>query len=241
MTKGVDVFQIEIRVADLAASMTFYKNVFDWGLYQVSPEYTLVDTGRMPVVGLMREPRLPIGVAPLFLVDDCEAASKKVKELGGRPMFTRSEVPGSGAFTAALDPWGNELYFWEQIVEGHPKLKHAALNPFVYVEIATPNLERSTRFYTELMGWSFWNVPFSPDIAIAEGYGLQRGIGLYGASKTSGIVSYVQVASLDETAAKVTAAGGQVLVPPEPFLNEGRYLIFADRSGNRLGAIESAR
>jgi hypothetical protein len=156
-------------------------------------------------------------------------------------MFTRSEVAGSGAFTAALDPWGNEVYFWQQFVEGHPKLKHDPVNPFVFVEIATPNLEKATEFYSQLMGWSFWNAPFAPNSAIAEGCGLKRGIGLYGGSATTGVVSYIQVASLEATSEKIQANGGQVVVPPEPFLQEGRYIIFADPSGNRLGAIEPAQ
>ncbi|MCA9679582.1 MAG: hypothetical protein H6708_17610 [Kofleriaceae bacterium] len=239
---GVDVFQIEIRVSDLNVAMDFYRKTFAWGLYQVAPGYTLVDAGRMPVIGIMHDPRLPIGVAPLMLVNDCEAAAARAKELGGRVMYTRSEVAGSGAFTAALDPWGNEVWFWQQFVEGHPRLKHEPVNPFIFVEIATPNLEKATQFYSDLMSWSFWNVPFTPNYAIVEGCGLKRGVGLYGADAAgAGVVSYLEVANLDETCQKIEANGGQVVVPPEPFLNEGKYIIFADPAGNRLGAIEPTR
>src|SRR5262249_43105363 len=118
MSQGVQCLQIEIRVNDLAGAITFYKDTFNWGIYQVSPHYALVDAGRMPVIGIMSDPRLPNGVAPLYLVGDCEAAVAHAKELGGRIMFTRTEVPGTGAFTAALDPWGNEVYFWQQAVHG---------------------------------------------------------------------------------------------------------------------------
>lgn len=238
MTRGVDVFQIEIRVRDLQAAMTFYRTVFAWGVYQSSPNYALADTGRMPLVGMLQDPRLPIGVAPLVLVDDCEAAVAKAKALGGRIMITRSEVAGSGAFTAALDPWGNELFFWQTFAEGRPNPKHEPVNPFIFVEIATPNLEKATQYYSELMGWSFWNTPFMPNFAVAAGCGLKRGVGLLGDATANGIVSYIEVANLEETQAKIEAAGGEVVVPPEPFLNEGRYIIFADPAGNRLGAIE---
>lgn len=238
---SVGVFQIEIRVNDLAAANEFYRNTFAWGLYQASPSYTLVDTGLLPVVGLMVDQRLPLGVAPLMLVSDCEAAVEKARELGGRVRYTRSEVAGAGAFTAAHDPWGNEIFFWQQFVEGTPKLKHEAVNPFSFIEISTPNLEKAQAYYSALMGWSFWNVPFTPSYAVSEGNGLKRGIGLYGGGSTNGIVSYIEVANVDEIAQKIEANGGTVVVPPEPFLNEGRYIIFADPSGNRLGAIEPAR
>lgn len=238
MSKGVDVFQIEIRVTDLNAAMTFYRNTFGWGIYQAAPHYALVDAGQMPIVGLMVDPRLPIGVAPLYLVGDCEAAVAKAKDLGGRIMFTKTEVPGAGLFTAALDPWGNEIYFWQQFVHGDPKLKQQPAAPFCFVEIATPNLEKTTEFYSQLMAWSFWNVPSTPNYAIAEGHGMKRGIGVFGAATSSGVLSYIEVMDLEETRKKIAGNGGQVVVDPEPFLNEGQYLIFSDPAGNRLGAIE---
>lgn len=238
MSKGVHCFQIEIRVNDLARAITFYKAAFNWGIYQVSPHYALVDAGRMPVIGIMTDPRLPVGVAPLYLVGDCEAAVAQAAELGGRIMFTRTEVPGAGWFTAALDPWGNEIYFWQQAVRGEPTLKHVPATPFTFIEIATPSLEKTTKYYSELMAWSFWNVTFAQNYAIAEGYGLKRGIGVYGGATAPGVLSYIEVASVDDTIQKIVANGGEVVVPPEPFLNEGRYIVFSDPAGNRLAAIE---
>ena len=238
MSKGVHCFQVEIRVSDLAQAITFYKETFQWGIYQASPQYALVDAGRMPVVGIMCDTRLPNGVAPLYLVGDCTAAADQAKDLGGRIIVTRTEVPGAGWFTCALDPWGNEIYFWQQAVRGEPKLKHQPATPFTFIEIATPNLDHATDYYTKLMGWSFWNVTFQANYAIAEGYGLKRGIGVYGGASMSGVLSYLEVKDLDETKNRILANGGEVVVPPEPFLNEGRYLIFSDPSGNRLGAIQ---
>lgn len=238
MSKGVHCFQIEIRVKDLPRAISFYKETFGWAIYQVTPQYALVDSGRMPVIGIMTDSRLPIGVAPLYLVGDCEAAVAQAAELGGRVMITRTEVPGAGWFTAALDPWGNEIYFWQQAVPGDPKLKHVPAAPFTFIEIATPSLEKTTEYYTKLMAWSFWNVTFAQNYAIAEGYGLKRGIGIYGGASTSGVLSYIEVKSLEEVRDKIVANGGDVIVPPEPFLNEGRYIVFSDPSGNRLGAIQ---
>jgi len=242
MTKGVDVFQIEIRVSDLEGAMAFYGGTFEWGIYRAAPNYALVDTGRMPVVGILRDPRLPLGISPLMLVDDCVAMVNKAKDLGGRVFITFAEIAGAGAFTAAVDPWGNQLFFWQPYLEGRPKPDHEPINPFVFVEIATPNLDKATKYYNDLLGWSFWNTPFSPNYAIAEGNGLKRGIGIYGGGpNASGIVCYTQVKSLEETIRKVQTAGGQVVVPPEDFLGEGRYIICADPAGNRIGAIEPAR
>ena len=238
MSEGLSVFQIEMRVNDLDAAMNFYGNVFSWGIYRSSASYALVDTGLLPVVGILHDPRIPTGISPLIRVDDCQAAVQKAKDLGGRIYIRTAEIAGSGAFTAALDPWGNLIYFWQPYSDGQPRPDHEPTNPFVFLEIATPNIEKASRYYNQLMGWSFWNAP-EQNYAIAEGNGLKRGIGLYATDpNSSGMVFYIQVVSLEETAQKITAAGGQVVVPPDKFPGDGRYLIFADPTGNRVGAFE---
>lgn len=239
---SVEVFQIEIRVRRLPAAAAFYRSVFEWGVYQSSANYALVDTGRMPVVGILHEPRLPLGVCPMVLVKDCDAAVKKAKELGGKIIITRSVVEGSGAFSGSLDPWGNEFFFWEPFLEGRPNLKHPPINPFVFLEISAPNLAKAKAYYSELMGWSFWDVTHTPNYAIAEGCGLKRGIGLMGGdAAASGTIHYVEVPNLDDAKVKIEANGGQVVVPPTAFLDAGRYIVFADPDGNRLGAVELKR
>lgn len=241
MSQGLPVFQIEMRVRDLDASMNFYGSVFDWGIYRSSASYALIDTGLLPVVGMLHDPRLPTGISPLMRVDDCQAAVTKAKDLGGRVYIQTAEVAGAGAFTAALDPWGNMIYFWQPYTEGQPKPERDPVNPFIFIEIATPNVEKAMKYYSALMGWSFWNVPFAQNYAIAEGCGLKRGVGLYGGdANASGMIHYIQVKNLEETAQKIEAAGGQVVVPPDKFLAEGRYLIFADPTGNRVGLFELA-
>lgn len=237
-TQGLNVFQIEIRVRDLAAAMAFYRNVFAWGVYQSAPAYALVDTGRMPVVGILQDPRLPLGICPNILTDDCERSAQRAAELGGRIVVTKSEVANSGAYTGTLDPWGSEMFFWQPYVDGRPNLKAEPENPFVFLEIATPDIDKATGYYGDLMGWSFWSVAFANNYAIAEGCGLERGVGLFGSEGASGTTSYVKVSNLEQTAAKVTAAGGQILVGPADFPGEGRYIVMTDPDGNRLGALE---
>jgi uncharacterized protein len=239
MSEGLPVFQIEMRVHNLDAATSFYGSVFSWGIYRSDASYALVDTGQPPVVGIVHDPRIPPGISPLIRVHDCQAAVQKAKDLGGRIYIQTAEIAGSGAFTAALDPWGNLIYFWQPYSDGNPTPGREPINPFVFLEFATPSVEKASRYYNQLLGWSFWNVPAEQSYAIAEGNGLKRGIGLYATDpNSSGMVFYVQVQNLEETAQKIKAAGGEVVVPPDKFLGDGRYLIFADPTGNRVGAFE---
>ena len=78
-----------------------------------------------------------------------------------------------------------------------------------------PILEKTTEDYNQLMAWSFWNRPFSPNYAIAEGHGMRRGIGIFGGATASGVLSYIDVPDLDETAKKIEQSIGRGLRPAD--------------------------
>ncbi len=236
-----DVFQVEIRTRDLGTSVAFYKRVFDWKIYKAAEDYALVDTGAMPVVALLQtsDPRFPIGLVNNILVEDCEQEAARAVALGGRVSVTKSEVPGSGLYLGVVDPWGNELYLWQPFTEARPHLRGSGENPISFVEIAVGDLDAATRYYGELAGWSFWRGVALSGYAKAEGCGLKRGVGLYsGQGVTGGTMDYVEVADVEATAAKVLEAGGAVLGNPADFLGEGRYILFEDAIGVRMGAVQ---
>jgi predicted enzyme related to lactoylglutathione lyase len=49
---------------------------------------------------------------------------------------------------------------------------------------------------------------------------------------------YVQVASADKTADKVTKLGGNVIVPPTDIPGVGRFAVFLDNQGAALGILQ---
>ena len=236
------VFQVEIRTKDIKRAMAFYGAVFDWRIFPNGPYYALVDAGSMPVIGILQDPRLPLGIANNILVDDCGAAGERATALGGRVVVTKSEVPGSGLFVGTLDPWGNELFFWQPYSAARPALKGTDVNPITFFEIATPDVPGAIKYYNELVGWSFWNVVFSDNYAMSENGELRRGIGICGVGPgVHGTTDYVEVPNLEETAAAVTKNGGQILIDPTDFPGEGKFIVFADPDGNRMGAVSGKR
>src|SRR5262245_60366650 len=113
--QGMQLFQSEIRTRDLKKSMTFYRAVFDWKIYPVAHDYALVDSGVMPVIGIMetRDPRFPLGVVNNVIVDDCQREAERAVTLGGRITIQKWELPNSGWYVGTYDPWQNELLFWQ--------------------------------------------------------------------------------------------------------------------------------
>ncbi len=242
MTESRSVFQTEIRVRDMGRAVTFYKTVFDWKIYKAAEDSALIDTGALPVVSFLQttDPRFPLGVVNNLIVEDCEQEGVRAVALGGRITVVKSEIPGKGAFVNFVDPWGAEFCFWEPYVTARPALQGSGKNPISFIEVVTPDMPAAFNFYSQLMGWSFWNVVFKDEFSMAEGCGLKRGVGLYGSAGSAGLATtYVEVENLEETAAKVLAAGGTIRVPASVFPGEGRYIVFEDIDGLRMGAVET--
>lgn len=112
-----------------------------------------------------------------------------------------------------------------------------------WIDMASPDVAASTRFYGTLLGWQAL-----PPVAEAGGYTLftlrgkhVAGIGpIMAAGQPPAWTTYVNVSDADGTAKKVSDAGGTVLMPPMDVMEQGRMAIFADPSGAVLGLWQPA-
>jgi predicted enzyme related to lactoylglutathione lyase len=108
-----------------------------------------------------------------------------------------------------------------------------------WVELSSPDTDASTAFYGELMGWNATD----PGPAESGGYRMfqQTGQSVGGLMRhmqdgqPTAWSTYVSVADADETAAKVKAAGGSVVVEPMDVMDIGRMAVFADPTGAVFG------
>jgi predicted enzyme related to lactoylglutathione lyase len=106
-----------------------------------------------------------------------------------------------------------------------------------WIDTTHPDPDAAVAFYGGLFGWEFEDVmPPGSDakyfIARIRG-GDVAGIGSVpeGAPPMAMWNTYVQVASADETAAKVKAAGGATLTEPFDVMDAGRMAVFTDPEG----------
>ena len=103
-----------------------------------------------------------------------------------------------------------------------------------YVEYPSRNLEATKEFFQTAFGWSF--VDYGPEYAAFSDQGLDGGFfqSDMAASTDNGsalIVFYS--AQLEETQAKITAAGGQIVKPIFAFPG-GRRFHFTEPGGNEF-------
>ena len=106
-----------------------------------------------------------------------------------------------------------------------------------WIDTAQPDPEAATRFYGGLFGWEFEDqmpadAPGNYFIARLQGLDVAAvGSQPDGGSPTPVWNTYVAVADADETATKVTKAGGSTVAEPFDVFDAGRMGIFADPEG----------
>ena len=111
-----------------------------------------------------------------------------------------------------------------------------------WVATAHPDPEKAVRFYTELFGWEATNLmpPGSPStyfVCTRRGHDVAAvGSGRGGlAQSVPAWDTYIWAESADDTAAKVTDAGGSVVVEPFDLLDAARVAVLADPAGAVFG------
>jgi predicted enzyme related to lactoylglutathione lyase len=68
------------------------------------------------------------------------------------------------------------------------------------------------------------------------GKGIDGGVGASAGGLSPGLTFYVQVEDLDQALARAAELGaGKVLQPPSDVPGVGRFAVFADPEGNRVG------
>jgi predicted enzyme related to lactoylglutathione lyase len=114
----------------------------------------------------------------------------------------------------------------------------------MWVDLGTPDVEASIRFYGDLFGWSA-----SDPVEGGGGYRffeqagkMVAGLGpLMAPQQPTAWTSYVAVADADATVAQARDAGGMVFSEPLDVMDVGRMAIVADPSGAALGLWQPRR
>ncbi len=237
------IWQLEIRVNDLQRASAFYRAVFAWDITPVADNYAMVDTGKPPIGALwaIGDSGMPLGICHYLRSKNCAADARKAVKLGGRVTVEHTVVESVGAWTDTLDPWNNEVAFWQPDTDDVPVLTGPTKNPLGLVEFGTSDLEAAMAYYHVLAGWKFTRVPGATEYALCTQ--TQPPVALVGGvagAQRRGITDYVQVADIAVTAAAVAAHGGAVLDKPHHLGDGSLMTIIVDPDGNQLAIIQKS-
>jgi len=111
---------------------------------------------------------------------------------------------------------------------------HDSPSHIAHIEIPAPDLDAARRFYADLFGWTFTELP-GMDYAMwsngREGGGLDPKL----QPSEHGVNIVIETDDIDAKLAEIEAAGGATLKPKTHISDEhGDYACFRDPNGNRL-------
>ena len=120
-----------------------------------------------------------------------------------------------------------------------PEVTHHAPGMFCWFELGTSDREAAKKFYGELFGWTAQDTSAGPDMIYTVLQLDNKDIGaLYQLTeehKSKGVpphwLSYISVASADESAAQAAELGGNVTMGPFDVADAGRMAVIEDPTG----------
>ncbi len=154
---------VELATSDVAGARPFYEALFAWTLTQSNPDgpgdYFMWQHQGHDIAGMytLAGPALEKGVRPhwmvYFAVDDADALAAKVKDAQGALLFPPFDVGQSGRSAWCVDRHGAMFCGWQALSHCGMKVKGGpgTLN---WVELATPELDVSLHFYTNIFPWT---------------------------------------------------------------------------------------
>jgi uncharacterized protein len=218
----------ELTTTDAEAAKTFYADVVGWGLRDASmpgAAYTLFTAGEVAVAGLtgLSAEARKMGAQPRWTgyvgVDDVDAATDRLRHLGGAVYVPPTDVADVSRFSVVADPQAATLALVKWLNLGQEQSAVPSLPGHVgWHELSAVDWEKAFEFYSELFGW----LKVDADVGESGTYLLFSAGGqtIGGMSTKPATVPmpfwlyYFNVGDLDAAAKRVKAGGGKILEGP---------------------------
>ncbi|MCC3765764.1 VOC family protein [Glycomyces sp. TRM65418] len=164
---------------DLEADTRFYMRLFGWTSVDTGEDFGHYTTFGLPD-GSSGPGRAVTGIMPCppdmppsqmwnlqFRVDDCDAATRRARELGGTVVSEPEDVGSLLRFSMVADPYGASFGLVEPKEPGSGFEAWGEPNSIGWVEYRYDGVPaEGMRFYTALLGWNVttppWENPSSP-------------------------------------------------------------------------------
>jgi len=113
-------------------------------------------------------------------------------------------------------------------------------NPFVHLELNTPDLAKAKAFYGALFGWQFQDMDMGPS-GIYSTFKPDEGPGGGITSMptgNNGWLSYVGVKNIQESTDKARSLGATILMGPQEIPDVGSMTILTDPTGCTIAMFQ---
>ena len=241
---------INILTADPDLLRDFFGRLLGWTWGEIPGTGHLTKVGGKDVGGLfdLHGPRTPPGAHPcigvMVRVESADATGARVNALDGRaePAF---DVGPQGRMAVCFDPNGANLDVWEGRGSLGTEVDSAVHGAPTWFETHTTDVERATRFYTALFGWTAEPRPMEGFTCTVFKLDGEMVAGMMAITPEMGTFppfwgTYFAVDDVDATAREAVALGGKQLLPPTDIPGVGRFCFLASPQEVHFYAITHA-
>jgi uncharacterized protein len=242
----------DLATSDSAGAKSFYGGLFGWEFEDMpvpdAPPYTMARIGGKAVCALYErfaeQPGPPAWLS-YVTVEDADATASRARELGATAISEPFDVLEAGRMAVLQDPTGAVFAIWQPLQSIGAELVNEpgamSLN-----QLNTGDPQAAERFYSELFGWRFGELPE------AETGGEQRYWGIFNGERLNGGMMpleqagpgappawlvYRTTADLDSSVARIGELGGQIMLEPTA-IQSGRIAVAQDPQGAVFALFE---
>lgn len=246
---------VDLMSTDIDAAKSFYNAVFGWdAVDQFDDEgnriYVNFERDGKKVAGLGGTPpgmdNMPSVWNTYIATDDCEAVAAKVAEAGGSVVVPPMQVMDAGSMAAFSAPDGAMFSVWQAGQHFGAEIANEP-NTYSWNELQTRDLDVAKPFYSQVFGWEYDAMDMGPMGEYAVIAGGTEGQGMGGLMTMPEDVPeqvpnywavYFLVSDIDDTVAKINAAGGNVMNGPFPIPGVGKTAIIHDPTGGNFQLLQ---
>jgi uncharacterized protein len=245
------VIFVELVTPDLAAAKQFYGGLFGWTFRDMETGGTAYAEALLdgqPVAGLVHkvmpagEHRQP-GWLTFISVRDVDAAKTIALQHGAKVLFEPHTIPERGREAVLADPHG-AVFAVVASSSGDPPDVLAESGEWIWSTLRTGDPGAAAAFYQTLFDYEVFDLPSddgAKHLMLATEDYARASVNALPANRPNAYphwTNYIRVGDAVETAAKVVALGGRVLVEPRVDRHGRRVALVADPLGARFGLLE---
>jgi predicted enzyme related to lactoylglutathione lyase len=241
----------ELSTTDQKGAVAFYRALLGWDVIDqpIGPTetYSMFTLHGLEVAAAYtmrpeeRAHRAPPHWNAYVAVANADESATRAQELGGKVLAPAFDVMEAGRMAVLQDPTGAVISVWQakQHIGAKILREPGALG---WTELLTNDTAAAETFYTQLFGWKSKVSPEYTEFIVgsAPDAGMMKLDPKWG-NVPPHWMPYFQVNDCDGTAAKATADGGQIHVPPSDIPNVGRFAMLADPQGATFAVIKIVR
>ncbi|HEY7961244.1 MAG TPA: VOC family protein [Solirubrobacteraceae bacterium] len=242
----------DLATTDQAAAKEFYGALFGWKAQDVpvgdGAVYSMMRVDGEDVAAIASQPQAQrdAGVPPAWnsyvSVQDADAVAERAKALGANVHAPPFDVMQAGRMAVIQDPQGAFFMIWQAGQHFGAKLVNAP-GALSWNELASPDLDASAAFYSELFGWTTEPFEGSPEPYLTIKNGTANNGGIRPLSGPPGVpphwLVYFATADIDAALAQAEQLGASRLAGPVE-LPMARIAVVQDPQGAIFALYDGA-